>query len=594
MTDTILGGEISEFVANRQYAKIQYLQEENKQLQEQLKDMEKALKLNKEVLRLTLEQNLNNSNNSTNSSEQIQTIQLQMKLHEENEMLRNQMSKLTDERNIAQNKVLLSQQISEENQAFYKDLIVELEEKLGELRRCIQDKEYTIQDIEKNRGLNDNGQMVKIREIVTPHEQSLRLHEELESTRQILNKLSQESQHLQEQNKLLKDINQNFKRELIKLRIILRSPLAYYKMKNFIYNDDPGDSADNLQLHEEIFQNQPFNQPSNEAPPQNQFRCVCQQQLTNTMKYLTNNERANYQEKIQKTETLLKGFKELFEKEKNKVALLVQLTDSLEKKINECYNQNELIIKGISSRDQKIEQLQAEVQYYRTQYGNYIHFLKNKRKINLNLSFQLKEISTNLQPTPPPIQNTNNKILSDFEKGPDDTEQHISILEDPVDDQSPDIKKSNKIDGQSKVNQKLSNILEHNYSQMNQLECKQLLLNTAKDLYLNYNLKMNNFIKKQLMDPKKCLKAKPIWHLKSSSDPLDYFTLQYQNLQISGKSEFKQNDDLANFLKKKQPKAAKEHEKNNWDFLNDFSMIQGEKNKQILSENYGFNEMVLN
>lgn len=30
MTETILGVEISEFVANRQYAKIQYLQEENK------------------------------------------------------------------------------------------------------------------------------------------------------------------------------------------------------------------------------------------------------------------------------------------------------------------------------------------------------------------------------------------------------------------------------------------------------------------------------------------------------------------------------------------------------------------------------------
>ena len=50
------------------------------------------------------------------------------------------------------------------------------------------------------------------------------------------------------------------------------------------------------------------------------------------MKYLTNNERysiqfniirAIYQEKIQKSESLLKGFKELFDKEKNKTALLI-------------------------------------------------------------------------------------------------------------------------------------------------------------------------------------------------------------------------------------------------------------------------------
>ena len=37
--------------------------------------------------------------------------------------------------------------------------------------------------------------------------------------------------------------------------------------------------------------------------------------------------RAIYQEKLQKSESLLKGYKELFEKEKNKVFLLTQLTE---------------------------------------------------------------------------------------------------------------------------------------------------------------------------------------------------------------------------------------------------------------------------
>ncbi|CAD8045531.1 unnamed protein product [Paramecium sonneborni] len=591
MTDTILGVEISEFVVNRQYAKIQYLQEENKQLQEQLKDMEKALKLNKDVLRLTLEQNLNNSNNSTNSSEHIQTIQLQMKLHEENEMLRNQMVKLTDERNLAQNKVLLSQQISEENQAFYKDLIVELEDKLSELRRCIQDKEYTIQDIEKNRGLVDNGQMVKIREIVTPHEQSLRLHEELESTRQILNKVSQQSQNLQEENKQLKEINQIYKRELIKFRILLRSPLVYQKMKNYIYQDDPGNSADDIQFHREIFLNQLLlNQiPNEQIPDQHQGCREFQQQSTNTMKYLTNNERSIYMEKLQKSEALLKGYKELFEKEKNKVDFLVKLTDDMEKKINECYSYNEQIINGINSRDQKIEQLQAEVQYYRTQYGNYISFLKNKRKINLNQSFQLKEEIKNLSPTtPPPNLNANNKILNDIEKDPNDTEKIVSIL-DPVEDQSPDNWKPDDLDDKQKPPKKFSNIFDYNYSEMNLMECKQLLLNTAKELFINYNLKMNNLKKKQLMDPKKCIKTKQIHHIKSSSDPLDYFTLQYQNLQLSDKHQVNYNNNFTNFLIKKNTKDQ-EWEK----ILNECSIIQGEKTKQVISDNYGFNDIPFN
>lgn len=38
------------------------------------------------------------------------------------------------------------------------------------------------------------------------------------------------------------------------------------------------------------------------------------------------------------------------------------------------------------------------------------------------------------------------------------------------------------------------------------------------------------------MDPKKWGKPKPIWHVKSSSDPLDYFTLNFQNLQITGRA----------------------------------------------------------
>ncbi|CAD8139698.1 unnamed protein product [Paramecium octaurelia] len=573
MIDTIIGGDFSEFVANRQYAKIQYLQEENKQLQEQLKDMDKALKLNKEVLRMSLEQNLNNSNNSTNSSEQNQTIQLQMKLHEENELIRKQMVKLTEERNVAQNKVLLQSQISEENQAFLKDLIVELEEKIGELRRCIQDKEFTIQDVEKNRGVIDNGQMVKIREIVTPHEQTLRLTEELESTRQLLNKVSQGSQKLQEENRMLKDQNQHFLREQIKYHLILRSPLAYYKMKSYIYNDDLGHSVDNLEIHNENYSNQVFNIGQNEPTPQQDGQYQSQQQ--NNMKYLTNNERAIYQEKLQKTEALLKGYKELFEKEKNKVGLLVQIKDDLERKVNECYSQNELILKALNNKDQRIEQLQTENQYYKTQFGNYIYLLKNKRKVNLDLSLQLKEPTNNVQPSPPPI--SNNKIITDFEKDPDYAERHISIL-DP-DDPSPDNRKIHDLDGQMKQQNKMSNIFEPNYSEMNQQECKQFLQNTAIELFKQYNLKMNNLKKKQLMHPSMSLKTKPIWHAKSFSDPLDYFTLQYYNLQVSGQYEINQRCNLPNFQTMKQGKGH-EKPKEVWDIdFNELSIIQGDKSQ---------------
>ena len=55
MADLILGSEVSEFLVNRQTAKIQYLQQENYQLLEQVKDLERALILNKDILKIAFE-----------------------------------------------------------------------------------------------------------------------------------------------------------------------------------------------------------------------------------------------------------------------------------------------------------------------------------------------------------------------------------------------------------------------------------------------------------------------------------------------------------------------------------------------------------
>ena len=45
-------------------------------------------------------------------------------------------------------------------------MIQDLEDKVQELRRCIYDKEYAIQEIEKSKIILDQeGQMIKIREV---------------------------------------------------------------------------------------------------------------------------------------------------------------------------------------------------------------------------------------------------------------------------------------------------------------------------------------------------------------------------------------------------------------------------------------------
>jgi hypothetical protein len=59
---------------------------------------------------------------------------------------------------------------------------------------------------------------------------------------------------------------------------------------------------------------------------------------------------------------------------------------------------------------------------------------------------------------------------------------------------------------------------------MNLNECKNFLLNSAKEFDLTYTLRMTNLQKKFLIDNKYkgWSKPLPIWHLKSSSDPLDF------------------------------------------------------------------------
>lgn len=67
----------------------------------------------------------------------------------------------------------------------------ELEDKVLELRRIIQDKEFTIQQLEKKLKIPDKDTLTyKIKEVINPSEQSLALQAEIENLKDILNKLN--------------------------------------------------------------------------------------------------------------------------------------------------------------------------------------------------------------------------------------------------------------------------------------------------------------------------------------------------------------------------------------------------------------------
>lgn len=64
----------------------------------------------------------------------------------------------------------------------------------------IQDKEFVIQDFEKAKGYYDYGPnvLVRIRDITTPNEQSMKLHNEIEHLKGMINRISEENQKLNE------------------------------------------------------------------------------------------------------------------------------------------------------------------------------------------------------------------------------------------------------------------------------------------------------------------------------------------------------------------------------------------------------------
>lgn len=84
----------------------------------------------------------------------------------------------------------------------------EMEEKIHELRRIIQDKEFTIQELEKIKPqLNKEGILIKYREIINPSEQVLKIQNENVNLIRNLGKITKSSQDLEERNKKLKEKN---------------------------------------------------------------------------------------------------------------------------------------------------------------------------------------------------------------------------------------------------------------------------------------------------------------------------------------------------------------------------------------------------
>ncbi|CAD8208162.1 unnamed protein product [Paramecium octaurelia] len=533
----ILGTEVNEFVTNRQQSKIHYLSQENKLLQEYITDLENALKLNKQAMTLALGSNRpkQSKDGSTLSSEQSPTPELVKLLNEENKKLMEALTKQQKVSSQSQTKTLLQEQIAEEQSNYYKDLISDLEYKLIELKRNIHDKEYAIQELERMKPIQEKeGQLVKLIEVVTPSEQNLKLHEELESVRGVLQKITAEAQSVSESNNALREVNYHLKREIFKMRIVLRSQVNYQNMKDFVYNEFLDKTDNNLELNKEL-QNQ---RGRLEQMHQDLYGTSSlgygfspePQQL----KYLSKNERMIYQEKLHKMEMMVKGFKELFEKEKNNYMNISKLYNQLVKKYEQIQDNNELLIRSNQLKDQRNDQLMAELQFYKKQNQNYMEQLKTRKQFN---SIQLNQeqdiavgifsprINNERVNTQPSYFVRHSQQLSNFDVKLDDTEPKENI--------SVQLNNSN----QKQIQQVLPQV------QMKKLQLKELEINTDD----------NNFEQAPYCQTARA-DSKPLVRNQMLQKKASYYDMTREecvNFIMSMSREFFQHFDISN-IKKKQ------------------------------------------
>ncbi|EGR33398.1 hypothetical protein IMG5_054430 [Ichthyophthirius multifiliis] len=387
----ILGSEINEFVTNRQNSKIQFLQAENNQLQEDIKDLEQALKLNKEALKLAYQQkkiqnnqqnNVSNINNQTINYQDIDNQnKLFEKLYQENKQLLETLERITKERNQAQSKVLIQEQVNEENINFQKDIIKELEDKVQELRVIIHDKEYTVQELEKNHTSSVKDIAIKIREIITPNEQSIKLYSEIENQKYNIKKINVENQKLDTSMQKLKDYNRKLKREIIKLKVAIKNKISFRKMKEFVINDRLQNGDEDLFLNKEYI-NDYYQDKQKDRINKNQQQCIGNYYNNSKIK-----PKQQLIDDITKLQLQLRNFKILFYREMQNSNLINKQLDNLQKFQYQLVLTNETIFDSNKLNQEKQDKMKQEIDYYKQYYYKFIDNIKNRKRNNSNSSF---------------------------------------------------------------------------------------------------------------------------------------------------------------------------------------------------------------
>ncbi|KAL4470847.1 hypothetical protein ABPG72_016393 [Tetrahymena utriculariae] len=262
---------------NRKSTKIEYLSQENIQMKEEIQELQNMLRLNKEALKIAVNGVGNTSPGSDNLQVQSTKVKtsdsrggqsqsgdnpkaLNMVLHalyEENSALSRKIEKLTEERNIAQSKAFINEQISEASQKHERELIIELEEKVQRLTQKLRESEKTIHQLERCTPEYDEetGIVIKYRDVISVNEQTKVMHDEMEKLNAIIAKQKKSIDELKSDRQDLLRLNMSLSQEVVKLKTALQASHTSGRI-NFDTIQGPAPNAQMLiNFHQKLAKN---------------------------------------------------------------------------------------------------------------------------------------------------------------------------------------------------------------------------------------------------------------------------------------------------------------------------------------------------
>lgn len=559
MAEFLLQTDPLEFQNSRQSTKIIFLQQELQQAQDYARDLEQIVKINKEALRIATNSKpgakLKSSPLADSSAQNLpidrethQNVQMLVEqLQEENSKFLEIVEKAKKERNIAQSKALISEQICEEAQRHEAETVHELEEKITDLRKLLQDKEYAIQELEKMKAIPEQeGVVIKYREVLNPSEQNMKFHNEIDALNGMLSKVSKELNKVQSEKQELMTINFSLTNELAKIKATLSTSMgmtsklgrnnsvgeppmtngqgAYFFASplEFIDDNSPLPSplpSDNYQAYEQHHTKAPV--PKLDLSKAKQIQEQYAKKLSQPPQQGYNGYNADAMDKVKQLEDELELTRKRLSHEMINNRLISEELTKIQKHTRQLIITNDVLIKSNKRYEEKWQKIFYTLEFYKEFYHKYIDLI-TRGSAGLG---HMKSASL-CTPKFETFQKFRGRMFSDVEADPsrmikeykriseeNGLQVNVSILE---------ANEAETTERQDKEKEKKTG------TEFTKEQCKVYLLNVAKDLYVNTNLQKSSVAKGMLQKLKFSPNepnTRPTFKLKRSlSNPLEYLS----------------------------------------------------------------------